>query len=372
MGGFVSHQPLQPRPVPDHALMHQVNPPGIADFFRAALEKIAADKGSDDLRKAAGRQAGYRWQFAEGAGTAYWLASGSGAADPLEQPGDSALLLGLSETAQDPIAIALESLLPPSDRHVFFTPDYRTPAPFLPHAFQNVLEDRKMVRIVLGIVQQLLHEGGLKFHSQGGCWTGDGLFLLQASEPGNKIVPVVQGFRQAAELGTLAEVVGTHGENHANGGLALVGCRQPQVHKERAVIAAVNGIPLATVVENFLELINKDKQLSARAQFLQSVRLEVGGSSQGGGNTECPREFNQRTCAGTEIEHVPVSRQRFCEATAQHGNDASPDQRAFPAPGDPGDGNEALRGQQTQQLINLVVAAVEIRGVCSRKGRRPG
>src|SRR5438874_12013779 len=80
-----------------------------------------------------------------------------------------------------------------------------------------MLQDRELIGVAFGILQQALYERRLGRHTACQGRALDRLLLLDPSEARDEVVPVVQPFGQAAENGTFSQIVRSHREHDING-----------------------------------------------------------------------------------------------------------------------------------------------------------
>ena len=146
------------------------------------------------------------------------------------------------------------------------------PGPQVPDPHQGVLQHGQLVGIRAGVVQEPLHKTRCNRSAPDGDWTGDRPAELRAREPGNEIEPLVDRLRQLVELGTIPQVVRSHGQDHTHVG--FVGGSLDQEPDECRIVRAV-GCPAPSVLksEQLLELVDHDQQAAASQALVTSCQV---------------------------------------------------------------------------------------------------
>ncbi len=144
------------------------------------------------------------------------------------------------------------------------------PSPDVPGPHQGVLQDGKLVGVVAHVVEKALDEA----LGDGGPSDLDRLFdgipSLLPAQPGNQVLPVVDGFRESGNLGAVSEVIGAHGEGDEDVSFALVAGLEEEVDEGAGRLLGAEA--LLPEAEDFLELVDHDEDIGLRV----GVRLPEG------------------------------------------------------------------------------------------------
>ena len=237
--------------------------------------------------------------------------------------------------------------------------------PGIPHPHERVLQHRQLIGIVAHVVQESLHEHRRDLRPADADRLLDRVPLLIAQQPGNQVLAFVHRFGQAGNLGTVAQIVGTHRDGDVDRAFRLLAGGQEQVHERGGRFLGIHA--LLPEAEQLLELIDHDQQVGARLEQLalfhrfdqaEAAAVERGEQPRQGagifpiveiGLDEGPREVLDGAAAGPENHHLPGRAGLGHGAAVQLGDHAGPHQRRLAAARGADDRQESVRSQQLQR-----------------------
>jgi hypothetical protein len=244
----------------------------------------------------------------------------------------------------------------------------------LPEPHEGVLHQGELVRVGAHIVQDARDERRLDLAVEHLGRTLDRLPPLGTGELRGQELAVVECFGKSVEERAVAEVVGPHRQDDVDGLAGFAPAGQQQGDERTGLVALA--FPLAPVAEEFLELVDEQKELAASGQrgfveyFGQPERTaqEHGVELAGGvvevrpGRTEhCGVEQRfgeppERTVTGPHRGDGPPRTGGPQEPGPQRRDQAGMDQRRLAATRRPHHGYEALAPEPLEQLVDLLVA----------------
>ena len=100
------------------------------------------------------------------------------------------------------------------------------PLPFPERSHQHMLQHRQLVRIVAGVVEHPLHQGGRGGDAEQPQRPLDRLLTLVPGEPRHQVLTEVERLDQPGELRAASEKLRPHGDDDVDRHVALMGGRE--------------------------------------------------------------------------------------------------------------------------------------------------
>ena len=236
-----------------------------------------------------------------------------------------------------------------------------------------------MIGIVADIIEQALHQARGHAGPAHRRRAGDGLPPFVAGHARHQVLAVVDRLRQVAELGTVAQEIRAHGDDHINRKLLLRDGVEQQLNKGRGQIRGVFHRSSFLKAEELLELIDHQQQVVFFRQACLAVRFGdpqcaalQGDQGEGGlhgiaaavliedaGTVEGFRQITDGIAPGTHDGNPPVGAGSGHHSSQDVRQQAGAHQGGFAAAGRADHRQEALVAQPGQQLIALPVTTKE-------------
>src|SRR5215471_10480208 len=163
--------------------------------------------------------------------------------------------------------MVVQRFVPSANRYIVPFSDAETrsgPLALLPHAHEQMLEHRKLIRVVASRIEQLFPEFLTQFHAPEGGRADDCLAQLLTRHPRHQVLALVQSFRQPAEPRTFTQIVRAECDDHINApsGLVLLAGGEQQCDELRGLTG-----PLAVRIlksEDLFELVHHEQKVFVR------------------------------------------------------------------------------------------------------------
>ena len=258
--------------------------------------------------------------------------------------------------------------------------------PLPPGAHQRVLKDRQLVGAFAHIVEQAVDQRGRQHHALHRRRAGDGLANLVAGEPGDQVLPAVDGLGQVAKARAVAQKIRAHRQHHIDAHGRLVDGFEQQLDEGAGIVGSLHLVQRLDGAKQLFELIDQHQQAVAFGQQSLAHRLHQAqaaaaqrdsgkaglslgqrGVAQHAGCIQRAGQIADGIGARAQVGHPPATVVPGHEAAVQAGQQAGAHQGRFAAARGADDGQKARQPQPAQQLGALRIAAKKQMGLIGLK-----
>ncbi len=241
-----------------------------------------------------------------------------------------------------------------------------------------MLEQRQVIAVVAGVVQQPEHEARGDLAAGHRDRTGDGRPKLVPGHPRHEVLALIQGLRKPRVVHAVANEVGPHRQHHIDRQRGLVDGFEQQLYERNRIVPGDAVVAVTAESEQFLELIDEDEDVVVRREVCllhglhQAARapaergLEhhaVGGRELGiliaedGRRIERRGEMAQGIFTRAHDGHPPARPSLDHHAALERRQQAGSDQRRLSAARRAGHAEKPVEPQPPHQVIDLLLAA---------------